>query len=133
MSDAIKTYSKEIDTLIKKYESVVHNCLNMKQLEYVYEEFKNSVKLKLKIICDAFLDKNPYFKSLNIKFNYSLNAYRFVLFLDKLNKELLDKLNMEIRKIVADKFSLYAGYEQVKEEIDICINECVANIISGSA
>ena len=133
LSDAIKTYSKEIDTLIKKYESVVQNCLNMKQLEYVYEEFKNSVKLKLKIISDAFLNKNPYFKSLNIKFNYSLNAYRFVLYLDKLKKELLDKLNKEIRKIVADKYSLYAGYEQVKEDIDLCINECVANIISGSA
>ncbi len=133
LSGAISDYSKEIDSLIKKYEPIVQNCVYMKQLEDSYGEFKDFVKLKLKIISDAFLEKNPYFKSINIKFNYNLSAYRFVLYLDKLKKELLDKLKKEIRKFVVDKYSLYAGYEMAKEEIDLCINECVDNIISGSS
>jgi curved DNA-binding protein CbpA len=133
LSDAIKEYSKEIGDLIKKYEPILQNCLYMKQLEDSYGEFKDFVKLKLKIISDAFLEKNPYFKSINIKFNYNLSAYRFVLYLDGIKKELLDKLKKEIRKIVVDKYSLYAGYEMAKEEIDLCINECVDNIISVSS
>ena len=129
---AIREYSREVNALIKKYESLVQNGNLLSQVTRYYEDFKKEVRSKLTILSYAFLDKYPYFKSKNVNFNYNLSAYNFVLSLDKLKKEMVQELNRDLRDAVINKYSLYAGYELVEEEIRLCIDECIDNITNGN-
>ena len=128
----IREYTREVNALIKKYESLVQNGTLLSQVTRYYEDFKREVKSKLIILSDAFLDKYPYFKSKNVNFNYNLSAYNFILSLDKLKKEMVQELNRELRNVVINKYSLYAGYELVEEEVRLCIDECIDNITKGN-
>ncbi|MBE6145280.1 MAG: hypothetical protein E7171_01530 [Firmicutes bacterium] len=127
----LNVYIREVNQLIKRYEGLIQNGTMLSQITRYYEEFKNEVRNKLKIIVDAFLDKNPYFKKVSISFNYNLSAYNFVLSLDKLKKDIVDKLENNIRQNILNKYTLYAGYDVVKEEIELCINESIDNILKG--
>lgn len=132
LKSAINEYSREVNILIKQYENLIQNGTSLSQVIRYYEIFKSIVKGKLKIISDAFLEKNSYFKGINVTFNYELSAYQFVVSLDKIKKDLLQQLDKDIRSYILSKYSLYAGYELVKEEILLCINECIDNVIRGN-
>lgn len=132
LRSAISVYIKEVNVLIKKYEGLVQNGTRLSEITRYYEEFKAIVKNKLNIIKEAFLDINPYFKNVNINYNYELDAYHFVLSLEKIKKETEMTITKRITDGVISKYSLYAGYEEVKGEIDYCIDECIENIFKGS-
>ena len=131
LKNAVLAYSNEVNMLIKKYEVLVQNGTMLSEITRYYEDFKKEVKGKLKIISDAFLEKYPYFKGMKIKFDYSLSVYGFVLSLDKLKQELMQLLRQDIRDFILNKYSLYAGYEFVQEEIKLCIDESIENIIKA--
>lgn len=132
LRESITEYIREVNILVKQYEGLVQNGTSLSQVTRYYEEFKRIVKDKLRIISNAFLKVNPYFKDRNINLNYELSAYQFVQYLDKLKSELMQQLDKNIRFSIIEKYSLYAGYELVESQIQLCINETIDNITKGN-
>lgn len=133
LRSAVNTYIREVNILIRRYEGLVQNGTRLSEVTRYYEEFKREVKSKLNIIKESFLDINPYFKNINVNYNYELDAYNFVLSLEKIKKETEETITRRITDGVVSKYSLYAGYEEVKGEIYYCITECIENIFKGNA
>lgn len=127
--NSINSASIAMQHLIIKYEPIIDNCFNKRRLLEIANELSNDVMDILKNIEEDFKKMYPYFSQHSFKIEYDLTIYSFVKSLDQIKKNTIDELSKDIMKKCEEKFSLYVGYDVVREKFDELVRNCVINIL----
>lgn len=131
LNSVIFNFVNSIKYYVNEYTLIINRCSTISQLEDVFNQFTLKIKEQLINFRNDYYKRYPYLIFVNPNINFDLSPYNFVLELDNVNKDVVDKIKKEIRDKIVNKYSLYAGYSDIADEIELYISETTDDILNN--
>lgn len=126
--------SLTIKNITNRYEQLIKNSNSKFQVDMLFGEFVNKIYQEFKKIENSFYSLYPYVKEKNKVIDYDTNiVLAFVKKLNLIRDSVYGELRDELEKKLSNMFSMYVGYDILKEQIQGIVDKYAKVIMHSSS